>query len=91
MEKTKVIAIDLDRERHLRFDLNALELIEDITGLSVAKVGENMKMGTLKAMLYAGLKWEDKSLKIEDVGAMVSMENLEVVSTKLGECFGNLK
>ena len=91
MEKTKVIAIDLDRERHLRFDLNALELVEDTTGLSIGEVGANMKMGTLKAMLFAGLKWEDKKLTLEQVGAMVSMDNLEIVSAKLGECFGNLK
>ncbi len=91
MKKTKIIAINLDKERHIKFDLNAFEIIENLTGKSVAEIGQDMKMSTLKVLLYAGLKWEDKDLTAEYVGTLVTLDNLQEVSEKLGDCFGSVK
>lgn len=81
--RTKLISIQLDKERHLKFDLNAFAELEDIYG-DINAALEAIQKGSVKAiraMLWAGLVHEDKSLKIEDVGAMIDMSNInEVVS-----------
>lgn len=45
--------IFLDRERNLKFDLNALEIIEEMSGVSLDKAVETMNMKTLKVLLYS--------------------------------------
>lgn len=83
--------IFLDRERNLKFDLNALEIIEEVSGTTIDKAVETMNMKTLKVLLYSGLVHEDADLTLEKVGAMVTFENLQEVSVALNKCFGNLQ
>lgn len=83
--------IFLDRERNLKFDLNALEIIEEMSGATIDKAVETMSMKTLKVLLYSGLVHEDADLTLEKVGAMVTFENLQEVSVALNKCFGNLQ
>lgn len=83
--------IFLDRERNLKFDLNALEIIEEMSGTTIDKAVETMNMKTLKVLLYSGLVHEDADLTLEKVGAMVTFENLQEVSVALNKCFGNLQ
>lgn len=94
MKNTKIVTITLDKERHLKFNLNALILAEQCTGKKLSELGErkdSFDLSFLRAMLYAGLKWEDKELTLEDVGDMIDMENLEEVTNKLGEAMQGLK
>ena len=81
----------LDKERELKFDLNALEMVEELTGKTLDKATESLNMKTLKALLYSGLIHEDKELTLDYVGALVTVENLKDVSKALNECFVNLQ
>ena len=69
------LTLQLDRERHLRFDWNALAILEE-------KLGENaldedffqkpMTATRLRAFAYAGLVHEDPGLTLERVGELIS-------------------
>lgn len=91
MKEKKLVSINLDKERHLYFNLNSLEIIEDLTGKSLDKIGDEMNMKTLKAIVFAGLKHEDKSLTLEKVGDMIGFEDIQKVSEAIGEAFKGLK
>lgn len=90
----KVVTITLDKERTLKYNLNALICAEEITGKKLASLGEDANgfdLSFLRGMLFAGLKHEDKELTLEQVGDMIDMENMEDVTNKLGEAMQSLK
>ncbi|MDK0636891.1 hypothetical protein P5F55_14005 [Clostridium perfringens] len=89
-KQKKVVTIELDKERHLYYTLNSLELIEKLIGTSIDKLGENMNMSTLKVLLYAGLKHEDKNITVDEVGELVGFEDIEKVSEAINEAFKGL-
>lgn len=91
MKEKKLVSIKLDKERHLYFNLNSLEIIEDLTGKSLDKIGDEMNMKTLKAIVFAGLKHEDKSITLEEVGDIIGFEDVRKVSEAIGEAFKGLK
>lgn len=92
MKNKTVVSIELGgKERHLHYNLNSLEIVEDITGLAINEAMQNVNMKVLKALVYAGLKWEDKSLTLEEVGEIISFEDIEAVSTAISKCFEGLK
>ncbi|MFV9511805.1 hypothetical protein [Tepidibacillus sp. LV47] len=79
--KAKLIPIILDKERHLKFDLNAFAELEELYG-DFQTAMDAMQKGSIKAiraMLWAGLIHEDKSLTVEDVGSMIDMSNINEV------------
>lgn len=61
------------RRRFLKFDMNALADFEQMTGMGF---GQLMQMkavfATARAMLWAGLKHEDRTLTVEKVGDLLS-------------------
>lgn len=61
------------RIRNLKFDVNALADFEQEVGMGFAQL---MRMraifGSARAMLWAGLKHEDRGLRIEDVGELMT-------------------
>jgi hypothetical protein len=63
----------MDRERHLRFNFNAMCRVEKATGLTFTQVinPKEFGMSTLRLLLWAGLIWEDKHLTIEDTGELI--------------------
>ena len=75
---TKSIPIQLDKQRHLRFDFNALCALEDELGLSIAKLGNivagSVGLKDLRAIVWAGLIHEDESLTVKDVGNFLEIE-----------------
>ncbi|HBF7594790.1 TPA: hypothetical protein KOX39_003405 [Clostridioides difficile] len=81
----------LDKERELKYDLNALELVEEMTGVTLDKATENVSMKTLKVLLYSGLVHQDPDLTVDYVGSLVTMENIKEVSEALTKCFKNLQ
>lgn len=90
----KMVTVELDKTRNLKFTLNALIIAESITGKKLADMGtdnEAFDLTFLRAMLYAGLVWEDKDLTIESVGDLIDMDNMEGVTEKLGEAMQGLK
>ncbi|MCM1296236.1 MAG: hypothetical protein NC311_11900 [Muribaculaceae bacterium] len=91
------ITINLDKPRTLRYGMNALAKIEDLTGKSILALDLN-KLGIkdLLAIVYGGLYHEDKTLTIEKVGDLIDeYSNLNEVAEKLGEAltaaFGGAK
>jgi len=79
--RAKLGTLQLDKERHLKFDLNAFAEFEDIYG-DINTAFEAMQKGSVKAiraMLWAGLVHEDKTLTIEQVGSMIDMSNINEV------------
>ena len=85
--RTKLIPIQLDKERHLKFDLNAFAELEDIYG-DINNAFEAMQKGSIKAiraMLWAGLVHEDKTLTIEQVGSMIDMSNINDVISAISK------
>lgn len=65
-----MIAIELDRIRHLRLTPNALADAEKASGLGIIAMVNIDRIGfsSLRALLWAGLKTEDPILTIEQVG-----------------------
>ena len=73
------IPIELDKPRTLLFDLNAFAELEDKYG-SLEHAFQQMQKGSVKAtrtLLWAGLLHEDEQLTEHQVGAMISLTNLE--------------
>lgn len=74
-----MVPVTLDRIRQLKVDFNALCAMEEKSGKSVMKPNSwsNMKIADLRVMLWAGLRHEDKTLTLEQVGKMVTMTNMK--------------
>lgn len=90
-KEKRMVKVELDKERNLYFTLNSLEIIEELTGKSIDKLTEGMTISMLKAVVYAGLVHEDKSLTPEIVGEMIGFEDIAMLSEAIGEAFGGLK
>lgn len=84
--KRGIVPITLDKERTLFFDLNALVALEE-QGVDIATISEGVKMSQVRGILWAGLIHEDKELTIEEVGTMVTLENIQEVSEAVGKAF----
>lgn len=67
----RYVEIELDKPRRLRFDINALADAEEALGGSLASLGEQMGIRPLRALIWAGLKWEDPQLSIRQAGDLI--------------------
>lgn len=82
------VTIELDKERKLRYTLNALAEIEERLGVPLDELDKvTMGIKQLRVFLWAGLLHEDKNLTEIEVGDMVDFENLEYVNSKITEAF----
>jgi len=81
----RTVAVDLDRERNLRLDMNALCLAEDLTGRNFLESAawEGLNLRSVRALLFACLVHEDPALTIETVGARLHLGNLTEMIEKL--------
>ena len=68
----KGITFELDKPRTLRFGINALAKIEDLTGkpLTTLKL-DSVGIKDLLIITYAGLAHEDQDLTVEKVGDLI--------------------
>ena len=81
------IPIDLDKLRTRLFDLNAFAELEDKFG-SLDQAFQKMQAGSVKAtrmLLWAGLLHEDEKLTERQVGAMISLTNVERIMEQITE------
>jgi hypothetical protein len=77
---------DLDKERKIRFDLNAVSEYEDFARRSIIDVvfvAPSLTLGDVRALLWAGLKWEEPRLTRERVGLL--MEDYLISGGTLGD------
>lgn len=73
------------RKRRLRFDINALADFEQETGMGFAQLmRQKAAFASVRAMLWAGLKFEDRGLTIEQVGDLIG-EYLKDENVALGD------
>jgi hypothetical protein len=91
------ITINLDKPRTLRYGINALAKIEDVTGKPLMQLDlNNVGIKDLLAIVYSGLYHEDKDLTIDTVGDLIDeYSNLSVVAEAVGKAltlaFGEAK
>jgi len=80
----KGIIVNLDKERHMVFDLNAFCELEDKFG-TINKAFEALQEGSMKPiryLLYVGLLHEDDSITEKYVGSLITLENMsEIMSS----------
>lgn len=72
----KTVTVLMDKERHLRYGMNALIELEKVMGRPVTDLGDDLSMKDLRDMFFVGLKWEDKELTANQVGDLMD-ESLE--------------
>lgn len=91
--RKKYITIDLDKARNLRYTLGSFNFIEAQTGKNFTAALADESMTNLTVLLFAGLKHEDKTLTMEQLGEMVDLENFAYVKERLTAAFnvGNPK
>lgn len=85
--KQKGIIVNLDKERHLVFDLNSFCELEDKYG-TINKAFEALQQGSMKTiryLLYVGLVHEDDSLTEKYVGSLLTLENMSEVMQNITE------
>ena len=84
------VKIILDKERMMKFDLNAMAAFEEATGKNLfdgSFQGGNMSSKDLRAMLWACLLHEDDTLTEKQVGSWVTVDNMVGIAAKLSEAF----
>lgn len=82
------VKITLDKERTLKFDLNALCVLQDkFTDLDEAFSGLGKKdFKTIRTLVYAVLAHEEEdSFTEKDAGSLVTMQNITQVAEALGK------
>lgn len=85
----KSVTIELDKARNLRYGMNALVKIEELTGKPITKLDlESISMKDLRIIVYAGLCHEDKDLTLEGVGELIdNYSDITQVANKIAEAF----
>lgn len=79
---SKTVKINLDKPRTLLLDMNAMIAFDNVTGLNYLEFSRNLKNASakeLRALLWCMLIHEDRELTIDEVGAMVTKDNLQDV------------
>lgn len=78
--------INLDKERTLRFDLTAMEKFHELTGVNLIKEGfteEHITPKNVKAFIWCGLYQDSPDLTLEDVGRLVTLDNMNVLADSI--------
>lgn len=83
----KPITIELDKERSLLLDLNAMAEFEDVTGKNLFQIGSNFSAKDFRALLWACMLHEDEELTLKDVGQMIHPGNMEYIQNKITEVY----
>ena len=89
-ETIQPITIQLDKERHLKLTLGGMKRFQEETGKSLLK-GLDIKSMTEAdaiAFIWACLIWEDKDLKVEDVGFMLDPDTYNEIVKKITKSWG---
>ena len=88
--KVQEIEVNFDRVRHIRYDLNALGILDERFG-SINEAFEElgkMKAKAITTMLWAGLIHEDEELTEKYVGSLIGMGNIAEIMSIISETLG---
>lgn len=85
----KSVVVELDKARNLRYGINALCTIEELTNKTITTLDLNhLSVKDLRSILFAGLSHEDDTLTPEKVGSLIDdYSDITSISNKLGEAF----
>ncbi len=77
------LMINLDKPRKLRFGMGAMVEFEQLTGIKLASLNEEMSMETCAKIIWVMLRQEDKDLTLEDTCKLIDdyAENIEDITT----------
>lgn len=85
----KVVTIQADKERHIKYGMNAFVKLERELGKPLTSMTDDTSLEELRTMLWVGLLWEDKKLSPDKVGdimdEVIDTEGLDYLSAALGE------
>lgn len=81
----QICLIDADTPRELRFDVNAFCLMEDLMGKTVNQMDDNPGMKDLRIIFYCGLRWMNKTMKLDEVGEIMDAALAKNTLEELGE------
>jgi hypothetical protein len=81
--------IMLDKVRTLAFDFNVFAQVEQITGKNLLALDawQHFSATDIRAILFSSLSQEDSTLTIEDVGRLVTVKNVSMVTNRLFKLF----
>ncbi len=67
------VDITLDRPRRLRLDHNALVTVEELIGKPISRIVAGGELGfrEIRALVFAGLRHDDRRLTLERVGELL--------------------
>jgi hypothetical protein len=91
------IPFELDKQRNIRFDARSIMLIEKQLDISIFKVNiDDLTLGDITVMLWAGLTHEDKSLTYDQALDLFSdtktpTELFSALYDGIAEAFPHLK
>ena len=93
----RTVTIELGgKERHLKYDLNAIAEIGERLNINIRLdhlredlFGASLPLSTLRVLLWAGLRHEDTELTPEQVGEWVDLDNIEEVGKRFFTLFGD--
>ena len=74
MPEGRSVLVVLDRERHLRYDFNALVDLEQALGITLAQIPQTtgaLGLTHLRAFMWPGLRHEDDALTVRTVGTLI--------------------
>jgi hypothetical protein len=78
------ISIELDyQERFASFTLGAMCDFKEETGVEITSLGSNMTPAQIRAFLWACLRVHDKSITLEEVGDLISVDDLATIVERL--------
>lgn len=83
----RTVAIELDKTRRLKYDLNAFALLKEQHGINLFRADPDRLHDptAVRACLWAGLVHEDPNLTVEQVGSFVDLGNFREVSELVAE------
>jgi hypothetical protein len=87
MRRTPV-TITLDRERTLRYDLNAMCTVEELTGESLTDLMRKPTIKNIRAVIWAGLIHEDPAITQTDVGGWIELAELQHIIQQIHKALG---
>ena len=78
-----------EKRRSLRYTFNSLIALEEELGIPIANfdqiLSNAMSLKHVRALLWAGLLHEDKSLSPEEVGEWIDISQLNAITSKIEE------
>jgi len=82
------VTITLDKERSLRYDLNAMCTVEELTGESLTDLMRKPTIKNIRSVIWAGLIHEDPAITQVEVGGWIELAELQHIIKQIHKALG---